>query len=195
VATPKRGFKGRRVGWRKLSAATRQRYEAAGITRADWEAGVDLRAARGHAPPPPPYTAPAQIVGGTATRDDFKAVKDWAASNLAPRWTKGLDPDVAAALSQIPFPPDRWRDVILTPAADGEPWTMRVVPKGRPQTGVITDRQGNDHAVTAYDVVIQISGGGEPGSGARQVLDLLTFGPGEEWSEEWSIDWDLTGTV
>jgi len=38
--------------WLSLSQATRRRYERAGITPATYEAGVDLRAARGHATTP-----------------------------------------------------------------------------------------------------------------------------------------------
>lgn len=163
----------------------------AGITRTEWQAGVDLRGARGHTPAPPRYEAPAQILGGSGGRDDVRAVREWLDRGLAPRWAQGLDPDVAAALSQIPWPPSEWGDVILTPRADGEPWTMRVVPKGRPITGVLTDRNGNDHATTSYDVTIDIPGGGEVGSGARQVLDLLTFGP-EDYDDDFpDIDFDL----
>lgn len=183
---------GRRVGWGQLSASYRRRLTGSGITREEWEAGVDLRKARGHTPAPPIYEAPVQILGGSGGRDDLRAVREWAESNLAPRWTHGLDPDVAAALSQIPWPPDQWRDVVLTPRADGEAWSMRVIPKGRPNSGVMIDRNGNDHATTAYDVVIEIPGGGEVGSGARQVLDLLTFGPGEDY-DDWpdELDFDL----
>jgi hypothetical protein len=195
VATPKRGFKGRRVGWSKLRASTRRRYLGAGITRADWEAGVDLRQARSHPAPPPTYQAPAQLVGGPLpSMADVYRVREWAESKAAPAWTRGMHPDTAAALSQIPWPPSQWRDVILTPAADMAPWTMRVVPKGRPTIGIVTDRAGKDHAVTAYDVIIQIPGGGELGSGARQVLDLLTFGPTAQEQEWEPVPFDLTGT-
>lgn len=200
MATPKRGPKGRRVGWSKLSADYRARLERNGVSRREWEAGVDLRATRGHAPAAPRGAAPREVteavVGGRATRDDLVALREWSDKALAPSWTRGLDADVAAALSQIPWPPSKWRDVILTPAADGDPWTMRVVPKGRPENGVVTDRKGDDHATTAYDVVIEIPGGGEAGSGARQVMDLLTFGPGQDGSDEWeSVNFDLTGTT
>lgn len=195
MAAPKRGPKGRRVGYNKLSASYKARLKGAGITRSEWEAGVDLRAARGRAPSPPAYAAPADMVErlltGNAGTSDFADVRAF----LGPWWTKGLDSDVAAALSQIPFPPSQWADVIITPAADDAPWTMRVVRKGRPSNGVVTDRGGNDHAVTAYDVTIQIPGGGAPGTGARQVLDLLMFGPGtdDDRSDEWeSVDFDLT---
>lgn len=162
---------------------------------------MDLRTARGRKPRPPAYGAPGEVVarllGGEASTDDLGALRDWAVSKAAPWWTTGLDADVAGALSQIPFPPSQWRDVILTPSAEG-PWTMRVVPKGRPSNGIVTDRNGNDHAVTAYDAVIEIPGGGAPGDGGRQVMDLLTFGPGgdDERAQEWKqIDFDLTGTV
>lgn len=201
MATPKRRPKGKRVGWGKLSSDYRSRLERNGVSRAEWESGVDLRRVRGHTPPPPRGAAPAEVVGsvlgGTATRDDLAALREWADKATAPSWTRGLDADVAAALSQIPWPPGKWRDVILTPAADGDPWTMRVVPKGRPENGTVTDRKGNDHAVTAYDVTIEIPGGGEAGSGAKQVMDLLTFGPPEQReSDEWeTVNFDLTGTT
>ena len=212
MARPKRGPKGRRVGWSKLKKGTRERYTAAGISRADWEAGADLRKARGHTPPPPPWMAPAEItqrvIGGRGTTGDLEALKTWASSAMAPWWTYGMDPDVKAALSLIPFPQRQWADVILTPAADDAPWTMRVIPKGRPSIGIVTDRGGKGHSITAYDAVIEIPGGGAPGTGARQVMDLLTFGPQRPeadsdevtlWGmerDEWEpMDWDLTGTV
>lgn len=201
MARPKRGPKGRRVGWSKLTRPYRNRLEAASITRGDWEAGVDLRKLRGHTPAPPPWQYPSEavsaILGGTATMGDLGSVREWANSKLAPWWTNGLDGDVAAALSQIPFPPDRWADVLLTPSAEGV-WSMRVIPKGRLSNGVETDRNGNDHKITAYDAVILIPGGGAPGEGGRQVMDLLTFGPGgdDERAQEWeTISFDLMGTT
>lgn len=202
MARPKRGPSGRRVGWAKLAPSTRKRYEGAGITKSQWEAGVDLRGARGHAPAPRASAAPSdlttRVVGGTGSPADIGALQTWARSRLAPSWTRGLDADVAAALSQIPWPPSQWRDVILTPAADEAPWTMRVVPKGRPQVGLVEDRAGKSHPVTAYDAVIEIPGGGAPGTGARQVLDLLAFGPAgtREDNQRWQpMNFDLTGTV
>lgn len=194
MAAPKRGPSGKRVGWSKLSTSYRARLTGAGVTRSDWEAGADLRTARGKAPARPDYAAPADVVerllGGEALRDDLEKVQAF----LGPEWTRGLDPDVRAALSQIPFPPSQWADVIITPRGDEAPWTMRVVRKGRPSNGIVTDRGGNDHAVTAYDVTIEIPGGGAPGSGGRQVLELLSNGPpGDDYDDDWdSIDFDLT---
>lgn len=189
---------GRRVGWSKLTADYRGRIERAGITRSQWEAGADLRAARGKAPAPPAYAAPEELrtdlISGQATMHELERARDWTESALAPAWTAGLDADVAVALSELPRP-SRWADVIFTPAADGEPWTMHVVMKGQPVTGVIVDRNGNEHATTAYDYEIQIPGGGEAGSGAKQVMDLLTFGPAGEEDEWEGIDFDLTGTT
>jgi hypothetical protein len=66
-------------------------------------------------------------------------------------------PDVAAALSLLP-PPSRWKSVDFQPRGDGQFWTMTVIPKGR-----------------AYPVVIDIPGGGGPGSGARQILEIVTL--------------------
>lgn len=37
-----------RLGWDQLKAATRKRYEGAGVTRAEYERGVSLAGARGH---------------------------------------------------------------------------------------------------------------------------------------------------
>lgn len=204
MAKPKRGPKGRRVGWSKLTKPYRNRLEAAGISRTDWEAGVDLRKIRGHTPAPPPGESVrdqvAAMLSGEATTADLDRLREWAAAKTAPWWTKGLDADLAAALAQAPWPPDQWADVLITPSAEG-PWSVRIIPKGRPPNGIETDRNGNDHNVTAYDVVIQIPGGGAPGDGGRAFMDLLTFGPGGaaaegERARGWErVNFDLMGTI
>jgi hypothetical protein len=63
--------------------------------------------------------------------------------------------DVAAALSQLPNP-SKWSEVTFLAAPDGAPWTMIVTPK------------------RGYAISIEIPGGGAVGTGARDVLDLLT---------------------
>jgi hypothetical protein len=64
--------------------------------------------------------------------------------------------DAAAALSQLPNPKS-WESVEFIPRGDGQPWTM------------VVHRKGN-----AYDREILIPGGGGPGSGAKEILQLVT---------------------
>lgn len=150
----------RRVGWSRLKAPYRRRLEAKGISRSAWENGVDLRAARGHTPAPPRGAAPKEIVervvSGEGEPADLRDLGRWN-ETMRPRWIPaGMTDDVAAALSQLP-PPKMWSDVVFYPASGGEPWRMVVNMKGN-----------------AYPVEILIPGGGAVGTGAREVLDLLT---------------------
>ena len=150
---------GRRVGWSKLKKATRDRYLGAGVSREQWESGVDLRTARGHVPKAPSTAAPSEAtlaaIQGQATEATDRALIAWQ-EGTAPSWIpKEMRFDVAAALSQLPNP-SRWKEVAFIPRAGGEPWTMIVTPKN------------------GYPISIEIPGGGAVGSGARDVLDLLT---------------------
>jgi hypothetical protein len=146
---------GRRRGWSKLSASYRRRLARSGITRQEWEAGADLRAARGHRPKPPSYAAPVDAVDrwvhNKGTNADEDALRAWREAS-GPDWIPGewwVSIDVAGALSQLP-PPSTWSHVDFYPAA-GEPWRMVVYP------------------AHGYPVEIEI-----PADSAREVLGLLS---------------------
>ena len=149
-------YPGRRVGFSRLSASYRRRIERT-VGRDAWEAGADLRAARGKTPKPPPTAAPTKIVervvGGGGTPEDFRELGTWTRPGWIP---KTMREDVAAALSQLP-PPSRWSHVSFHATADGAPWRMVVEMKGR-----------------ADPVEIERPGGGAVGTGARDVLELLS---------------------
>ena len=146
---------GRRVGFSKLSASYRRRIERT-VGREAWESGVDLRAARGKKPKPPPTAAPVEVtrrvVAGEGTPEDIRTLGAFQRPGWIPR---SMREDVAASLSFLPNP-SRWKNVELQARPNGEPWTMIVTPK------------------TGYPISIEIPGGGAVGTGARDVLDLLT---------------------
>jgi hypothetical protein len=68
-----------------------------------------------------------------------------------PEW---ITNEVAAILSQLPDP-SKWQGVTFEPQPDGAPWRMTVELK------------------RGYPITIDIPGGGGPGSGAKEVLDLV----------------------
>lgn len=156
--------------WSDLSPSYRQRLERAGIDRRAWLGGADLRAARGRKPGPPPGAAPAEpterVVHGEGTARDLGELRTWEReSNAYP----GLSLDVAAAVSQISYPIDRWGHVEFTPRGDGQPWTMTVYPTGG-----------------GYPETVDIPGGGAADTpGASEVMDMLT---------EEDIDYDVEGS-
>ena len=137
-------YPGRRVGYSRLSKSYRARIDRT-VGREAWEAGADLRAARGH--------VPERVVSGGGTDEDFRELGTWTRPGWIP---KTMREDVAGALSQLPNP-SRWSHVSFYAAPDGAPWRMVVEMKGN-----------------AYPVEIEIPGGGAVGTGARDVLDLLT---------------------
>ncbi len=146
-----------RKAWDALSPAYRARLERSGITRAS-HAKANLTEARGHPSPRPAGAAPKELVErlvrGEGTPEDFKTlVKKFTRPSWVPAWAAN---DVAAALSQLPNP-RTWESVEFIPRDDGQPWTM------------IVHRKGN-----AYDREILIPGGGGPGSGAKEVLQIVT---------------------
>lgn len=147
----------RRTG-KPLSRAYQHRLEARGITYAQYKKGANLTEARGHPSPRPAGAAPKdlveRLVRGEGTPEEFKTL---AAKFTRPAWVPAwAATDVAAALSQLPDP-KRWESVEFTPRSDGDPWTMIVHLKGN-----------------AYDREILIPGGGGPGSGAKEVLQIVT---------------------
>ena len=115
--------------------------------------------ARGHRRDINPTYAPANdalvllAVKGQATEEQIKQLDR---SYRTPKWIpKNFTPELKAALSYLPDP-KTWASVEFTPYDDGQPWTMMVQRKN------------------GYPVVIQIPGGGGPGTSARYVLDWLT---------------------
>ena len=147
-----------RKSWGELTEAYRHRLERAGVT-AESHATANLTEERGHPTPPPPGAAPAVLVerlldSAERTPQDFeRAVSEF----TRPSWIPQSAPiDVAAALSRLPNP-KRWDHVTFDPKADGEPWTMTVYLKGN-----------------AYPRTIPIPGGGGPGTGAKDVLQIVT---------------------
>lgn len=165
---PSKRNPGRRVGWSKLKAGYRKRLEGAGITRAQWEAGADLRRARSHMPEVKgaPKELTERVLRGEGTQADLRDLQSWARSALRPSWIPdSMSADTAAALSLIDLAPGQWAAVHFTPAPDGEPWEMRITPKGAPLRA---------DGTSAYDRVVLIPGGGGAGTpGAREVLDWL----------------------
>jgi len=147
-----------RKAWKDLTPAYRARLERRGVT-SHTHAVANLTQARGHPSKPPAGAAPRDIVErvvkGQGTESDWKALRK-RGSFIRPAWVpKSTSLDVAAALSQLP-PPSRWEDVEFVPRSDGDAWTMIVKLKGN-----------------AYDREILIPGGGDPGSGAREVLEIV----------------------
>lgn len=122
-----------RKGWTKLSKPYRDRLERRGITRAGWESGADLRAARGHTPTPPRGAADYEITMRYLTSVEDRtperqaALKAFNQEGTRPGWIPGgLSDDVVAALSQLRGTPAAWSGVVLVPAPSGEPWAMVV---------------------------------------------------------------------
>ena len=156
-----------RKAWGDLSPGYRHRLEQRGITAAT-HASANKTEARGHPSPRPAGAVPkdliSRVVHGDATRAELKNLTNefvwptWVPHQLH-RQGKGnfkVSGDVAAALSQLPDP-SKWKSVDFTPRDDGQPWTMTVKMKGN-----------------AYDRVIEIPGGGGPGSGAKETLEVVT---------------------
>lgn len=159
-----------RKSWEDLTPAYRRRLERAGITESS-HGSANLIRARGHQASRPAGAAPEALVElavrgqleGPQVTDltRFFTWPSWLPKTATRQGRKGLTfpilPEVAAALSQLPDP-KRWRSVEITPRGEGEPWTMVVKLKGN-----------------AYDREILIPGGGWAGSGAKEVLEILTM--------------------
>lgn len=148
---------GTRKAWKDLSPAYRARLERAGVT-SHTHAVANLTEARGHPSSPPPGAAPKELVDklvkGQGSPQEFKELASrFTRPSWVPQWASV---DVAAALSRLPNP-KRWDDVEFVPRGDGQPWTMIVRLKGN-----------------AYDREILIPGGGGPGTGAKEVLQIVT---------------------
>ncbi len=166
-----------RTPFNKLSSSYRNRLvyrEAGGKRRYDSMTVVERREvrkaasathrsgnlirARGHQPSRPAGAVPVAVIEpilrGEGSPTDLKTLaKKFTRPAWVPAWAAV---DVAAALSQLPNP-NRWKSVEFVPRGEGEPWTMIVSMKGN-----------------AYDREILIPGGGGPGSGAKEVLRIVT---------------------
>ena len=149
--------------WNALTPAYRKRLERSGLNKRTYEAGGDLRKARGHAP------------RGIQTLDDEqnqlltkairaeatpKEIKRLESMLLRPPWLpKGVKvrPEVYGALGRLPNP-KTWKHVYLVPADSG-PWTLTVYTKrGR------------------YPNTVEIpGGGGAVGEAPREVIDVLAL--------------------
>lgn len=160
----------RRKRWGELSEAYRRRLERQGIT-ARTHQRADLNRARGHVSTRPVgaidrATIERVLTGegtvGEVTGTDLLARFTWpdwvprTIDNQGDGFTYAVEVPVAAALSQLPDP-RTWDHVAFSPRVADEPWEMVVYIKRR-----TTPRR------------ILIPGGGEPGSGAKQVLDIVS---------------------
>ena len=159
-----------RKKWSELSAAYRKRLERQGITARSHRT-ADLSRARGHVSTRPvgaidKATIERVLTGegtvgevvGTDLLDRFNW-PDWVphvVRNQGDGFDYAVEVPVAAALSQLPDP-RTWDHVAFSPRVGDEPWEMVVYVKRR-----TTPRR------------ILIPGGGEPGSGAKQVLDIVS---------------------
>jgi hypothetical protein len=77
---------GHRVGWDALSTSQRRRYERAGITGADYSAGVPLAAARGHA------ATPERPARAEATPDRYRSYLGKRRAPMRAVTTEGVQP-------------------------------------------------------------------------------------------------------
>ena len=159
-----------RKSWSQLTPAYRARLEARGITAAT-HASADKTSARGHVRRLPGQIDPElyrRVVNAEATPRELKTLPsqftwpDWVPRTVNRQDSRGrrypfkTSPDVAAALSQLPNP-KHWKSVEFVPRGDGQPWTMIVKMKGY-----------------RYDREIEIPGGGGPGTGAKEMLEIVT---------------------
>ena len=153
-----------------LTPAYRKRLASHGITPANYRQ-LDQNVARGHRSTKTPGAIDEGVLrrvlggGGTVaevTGGDLLARFTWPSwipatvSNQQDGFTYPVDPVVAAALSRLPDP-RTWKSVAFEPAGDDEPWVMIVEIKGRKKKRTTI-----------------IPGGGGAGTGAKQVLDILT---------------------
>ena len=112
--------------WEGLKEATRKRYLAAGVTRAKYLGGANLKKARGHAnrerpvPTPPPTRAWQAAQEGDATLRQLDQLKRWQQTE-ASSWLRAgvFSEDTAANLSTIDLTPRNWASATIYPRRDG----------------------------------------------------------------------------
>jgi hypothetical protein len=151
-----------RFGWKKLTPAYRKRLERKGITQRTWEDGADLRAARGKPAAglktgtKSQRTLTQKAVRADATPAELRALEGiitrprWIPADLQPRT------EVAAVLATLPDP-KTWKHVYITPAPDGQPWTLTIYRKR-----------------SKYPLIVEIpGGGGAEGEAPREVIDVM----------------------
>ena len=119
-----------------LSEPYKKRLLGAGITRAQYESGADLRKARGHGFKSPANAAPESLresaTKGISTQKNRRDLERWR-KNTAPAWipkdVAEMDNATAAILSTISPGPNRWHSVEMVYQSDGTV-DMIVTPKG-----------------------------------------------------------------
>lgn len=155
-----------RSGWEGLSSAYRSRLIGAGrsgklagqpLTEADtrryWESGASLRTGRSHAfgAQRPRSAAPAKATRleerGMGTPDSYSQLRRWRqrppSRGGPPAWIGNdeteLRTDVAAILSQIDIPIQRWRNVTLTWLSEGKVALTVISKRGATRTVILPD--------------------------------------------------------
>jgi hypothetical protein len=167
--------------WSDLTPAYRNRLKRNGVTAKSREAAArrgtyDVNRARGHVSTKPvgaiSKTTIDRVLGGEGTVGEVTGT-DLLTQFTWPAWvprevhnqgngvTYITEPAVGAALSQLPDP-HTWGRITFVPQLEG-PWEMVVEIKGRKKAKRI-----------------MIPGGGESGSGAKQVLDIVTLNESRE---------------
>ena len=156
--------------YQHLSPAYAKRLASHGITPANYQT-LDKNVARGHrstrAVGAIDEGVLRRVLGGQGTVGEVTG-KDLLSRFTWPSWIPGtvsnqqdgftyaVDPVVAAALSRLPDP-RTWTSVTFEPSGNDEPWTMVVTVKRR-----------------KLERTTIIPGGGGAGTGAKQVLDILS---------------------
>jgi hypothetical protein len=153
-----------------LTPAYRKRLSSHGITPENYQS-LDKNRARGHRSTKAVGAIDEgtlrRVLSGQGTVDEVTGAGllsrfTWPAwvpatvDNQQDGFTYAVDPVVAAALSRLPDP-RTWKGVEFHPQGEDEPWLMVVEIKGRKKKREIL-----------------IPGGGGAGTGAKQVLDILT---------------------
>ena len=165
-----------RKAWKDLSPDYKARLKRQGIT-AKTHRRTDLNQARGHRSTKAVGSIDESVLRrvlsgegtlGEVTGTDLLARFTWPAwvphvvDNQQDGFAYQVDPVVAAALSRLPDP-RTWKSVEFHPQGEDEPWLMVVEIKGRKKAREVP-----------------IPGGGGAGTGAKQILDILTSLEGDE---------------
>ena len=147
--------------WNSLTPAYRKRLERSGLSKAKYESGADLRAARGHAPRGSQSLDRDQMsllnraIRAEATPQEINRLEKIL---LRPKWLPSdvkVRPEVLGALNKLPDAKN-WKHVYIVPAEKGV-WTMTVYTK----RGL-------------YPTTIEIpGGGGAEGEAPREVIDAV----------------------
>jgi hypothetical protein len=178
-----------RFGYRNLSTPYRTRLERQGITQRQWEDGVSLQAARGHAtykaPGGAPREATLRIAVGQGTQVDERELARWRRSNLAPSWIpknrQVMQDDVAAALSLIGSAPRNWKTVDIKKNDDGTYSVLVTTKRGAKRATVLPDYE----AVRQFgDLLRNRDGQGRTAKEKRDLRNAWTKANGSAWEIE-----------